>query len=132
MMRTVLTLSMATGLLMIAAPRASEAQRRQPDRITREEIDASPHRQLDIYELIRRTRPTFLQSGGAARRAEAVPMALYIDGRRQGGIDALKAIAAATVQDVVYFEPARAATEFGAQAANGAIVVKLRRDVKPD
>jgi hypothetical protein len=131
-MRTALALSLATGLLMIAVPRAAEAQKRQPDRITREEIDASPHRQLDIYELIRRTRPAFLQSGSARARPDAAPMALYIDGRKQAGTETLKSIAATRVQDVVYFEPVRAATEFGPQAASGAIVVKLRRDAKPD
>ena len=132
MKRTVLALSLATGLLTIAAPGEAEGQRRQPERITREEIDASPHRQIDIYEFIRRTRPAFLQPGGARARPAAGAMTLYIDGRKQGGIDALKSIAATKVQDVVYFEPARAAIEFGPQAAGGAIVVKLRRDAKPD
>jgi hypothetical protein len=131
MTRTLLAMSLAAGLLMIAVPREATAQRRQPDRITREEIDASPHRQLDIYELIRRTRPAYL-SARAAGAARNTPMALYIDGRKQGGVDALKAIAATRVQDVVYFEPERAASEFGAHAANGAIVIKLRRDVNPD
>lgn len=132
MTRTALALSLATGLLMIAAPREVDAQRRQLDRITREEIDASPHRQLDIYELIRRTRPGFLEPRGASPVARGTPMALYIDGRKQPGIDALKSIAAMKVQDVVYFEPARAASEFGPPAASGAIVVKLRRDARPD
>lgn len=131
MTRTVLTLSLATGLLMLAAPRGAEAQRRQTDRITREEIDASPHRQLDIFELIRRTRPAFLESRGTNAAARGT-MALYVDGRKQNGIDALKSIAATKVQDVVYFEPTRAATEFGPQAASGAIVIKLRRDRAPD
>ena len=129
MMRTAIALSLSMGLLVIVAPTEAVAQRRQPDRITREEIDASPHRQLDIHELIRRTKPGFLSSNGAAR---GVPTALYIDGRKHGGIDALKSIAATRVQDVVFFEPARATTEFGPQAASGAIVIKLRRDAKPD
>jgi hypothetical protein len=131
MTRTLLTLFLAAGLLITAAPREATAQRRQPDRITREEIDESPHRQLDIYELIRRTRPAYLSSRGAGAARNA-PMALYVDGRKQSGVDALKAIAATKVQDVVYFEPERAASEFGAHAASGAIVIKLRRDVKPD
>jgi hypothetical protein len=131
MTRTVLVLSLATGLLMIGAPRVAEAQRRQTDRITREEIEASPHRQLNIFELIRRTRPAFLEARGPNAAARG-SMALYVDGRKQNGIDALKSIAATRVQDVVYFEPARAASEFGPQAASGAIVIKLRRDVAPD
>src|SRR5688572_11506441 len=130
MRRILLALSLAAGSL-IAAPRQAEAQRRQPDRITREEIDASPHRQLDIFELIRRTRPAFLDSRGTNSAARG-SMALYVDGRKQSGIDALKSIAATKVQDVVFFEPARAATEFGPQAASGAIVVKLRRNIAPD
>jgi hypothetical protein len=131
MKRTVLALSLMAGVLMMAAPEAAEGQRRQPDRITPEEIDASPHRQLNIHEFIRRTRPGFLEVRGSGGGG-SLPIAVYMDGRRQSGVDALKTIPAATVQDVVYFEPQRAAAEFGPQAASGAIVIKLRRDARPD
>lgn len=133
MKRTVLALAFLAGVLTMVAPEAAEAQRRQPDRITPEEIDASQHRQLNIHEFIRRTRPGFLELPGARGGGAATPpIAVYVDGRRQGGVDALKSIPAANVQDVVYFEPQRAAAEFGPQAASGAIVIKLRRDARPD
>jgi len=125
------------GLLLVSAPRAADAQKRQRDRITREEIEASPHRELDLYQLIRNIRPHFLEPPKGVRsfgnsRAPNTPIALYVDGRKDTGLDALKTISPLRVEDIRYFDPTRAESEFGPVAAQGAVVVKLRRSTKSD
>lgn len=137
MTRNALPLSFLLGLLLIAAPSAADAQKRQRDRITREEIESSPHKDLDLYQLIRSIRPHFLEPPKGVRsfgnsRAPYTPIAVYIDGRKETGLDALRTLAPLAVDDVRYFEPTRAESEFGPNAAQGAVVVKLRKGTTRD
>jgi hypothetical protein len=116
-------------------PASASAQKRQRDRITREEIEASPHKHLDAFQLIRNMRPHFLEPPKGVRsfggsNAPFTPIAVYVDGRRDTGIDALKTMDPLTFEEVRYLDPTRAENEFGTMAANGAVVVKLRK-VRP-
>jgi hypothetical protein len=126
-----------SGLLLFSVSSAADAQKRQRDRITREEIETSPHRDLDLYQLIRNTRPHFLEPPKGVRsfgnsRAPNTPIALYVDGRKDTGLDALKTLSPLRVEEVRYFDPTRAESEFGPNAAQGAVVVKLRRGARSD
>ena len=56
-----------------------------------------------------------------------MPIALYVDGRKDTGIDALKIMDPLTIEEVRYLDPTRSENEFGPTAANGAVVVKLRK-----
>lgn len=122
----------AWSAALFTIPGAAGAQRREPerDRIRREEIDAAPEGMQTLYEMVRGLRPHFLELPRAAQRdgdGAVVPIVVYVDARRQAGVDAMRAIAVRNVEDVRYFEPRVAVGEFGAGAANGAIIVKLRR-----
>lgn len=122
----------AAWAALFTIPGAAGAQRREPerDRIRREEIDAASGGTQTLYELVRALRPHFLELSHAAQRGTdgaVVPIVVYVEARRQAGVDAMKAIAVRHVEDVRYFEPRVAVGEFGAGAANGAIIVKLRR-----
>lgn len=126
-----LTLTLVLGAAFAAAQPA-EAQKRQRDRITREEVLESAHRSYDLYQVIRSLRPRFLEPPPGVRsfgnsNAPYTPIAVYVDGKRDIGIEALKSIDPQRVEDVRYLDPERANAEFGPSAANGAIVVKLVR-----
>lgn len=118
-----------------ASPGAAHAQRRERDKITRAEVEASSHRDLDLYQVIRSLRPHFLEVRGVRSvgnsSASGTPILLYVDGKRDAGIDALRNIPARNVEEVRYLSPTAAATEFGPSGANGAVIVKLKRRPRP-
>ena len=129
---------LVVGTLIVAGlaitPSESVAQKRQRDRITREEILSSPHRDLDIYQVIRGLRPHFLEPPpgvrtlGGAYAPNAV--AVYVDGVRETGVDALRTLTAIRVEDVRYLDPTRSESEFGPRASGGAVAVRLYRAPK--
>jgi hypothetical protein len=129
----VATLIVAGGCLLLA-PSESIAQKRQRDRITREEILNAPHRDLDLFQVIRGLRPHFLEpppgvrSLGGAYGPTAV--AVYVDGVRETGIDALRTITASRVDEVRYLDPTRSENEFGPRASGGAVTVRLYKGAK--
>lgn len=134
MSQTRIVLALLLGIATLV-PASASAQKRQRDRITREEIEASPHKHLDAFQLIRNLRPHFLEAPKGVRsfggsNAPYTPIALYVDGRRDTGIESLKVMDPMTFEEVRYLDPTRAENEFGPTAANGAVVVKLRK-VKP-
>lgn len=131
---------MLIGLLTLG-PIEALAQKRQRDVIGRDEIAAAAH--PDMYQVIRSIRPHFLEppkglrtmpqefrdrSGtrSAGGSSGIAPLVVYVDGRRDTGVDALKLIAPQAVEEVRYLDPARSENQFGIMANGGAIVVKLR------
>ncbi len=124
----------AVGLLAFL-PRESAAQKRQRDRITREEIMESAQKDADLFLLIRSTRPKFLEPPPGVRTLGGsmglAPVQVYVDGKRDSGLDALKTILASTVQEIRYLDPTRSEGEFGPSANGGAIVIKLYKGPKP-
>ncbi len=131
---------LVAGTWMVFTPAQAFGQKRQRDLITRAEIESSPKRSDDIYDLIRSLRPHFLdaprgvrqpsmtQSGGA--RPEIV---VFIGQNQAGGIDVLKSLQAEQVEEVRYFDPSRAEAEFGLTlGAGGAIVIKMYKGKPPE
>lgn len=127
--RLVLVGMMLAGASLSVTPGMVEAQKRQRDVITREEIDNSPQKEMDILQVIRSLRPHFLAPPRGVRTLGSSPPApavVYVNGNRSGELDALKFILAADVMEVRYFEPAKAQNEFGQDHSGGALAVKLR------
>lgn len=117
--------------LMLCLPADAYAQKRQRDLLTAEEIMTSGKRFFDLYDVVKDLRPRFLQAPPGARsfgnsRAATTPIAVYVDGKRDSGLDALKSIDPQQVHDVRYLDPQRADNEIGPSAAGGAILVRLR------
>jgi hypothetical protein len=120
-------LAIAAVAWLAFLPAQADAQKRQRDRITREEILASPLKELDLYQLIRNMRPHFLETPRGARsggNGTVNPVVVYVDGKRDTGIDALKLMVAKSVEDVRYFEPSQSMSEFGPTANGGAVIIK--------
>lgn len=134
MSRTMLVVSLLVGGVLAGAVPAV-AQKRDRDRITREEILGSAQRDLDLFTVVRALRPHFLARprgnrtlGGSALQ----PTALIVDGNRAGELTAMRMITARTVQEVRYLEPSRAEDQYGLTANGGAVVVTLLKGVPPD
>ena len=126
-MRMKLAALLAIGVTLAVMPAESHAQKRQRDRITRDEIMASPQKDLDMYQVIRAIRPHFLEPPKGVRtlgNSFVNSVAVYVDGKKDTGLDALRLMSPAEVEEVRYLEPNRSESEFGPSANGGAIVIK--------
>jgi hypothetical protein len=117
---------LAPGCAPYSKPEADkrvESQGRQRDVITREEIESSPHRLVDIFQAIRGLRPHFL-APPTGTRTRPQPTAVYVDGIYQpNGLSTLQAIQSAGVERVEYLDPGRAENALGGRASGGAVMV---------
>ena len=116
------------AVLGVLLPAVSHAQKKERDRVKREEILASGQQEQDLFLALRALRPRFLEPPPGVRtlcNSMQIPTAVVVDGKRMGGLETLHAIVASTVDEVRYLEPSRAGTEYGQMASGGAVVVKL-------
>lgn len=146
-MRSLIRLSL-TGLVIAAAavafqPAEAEAQRRDRDLITRDELVNSSQKNTDLYSAVRSLRSHMLQGPrgprqlnvapptvgsagpGTLRNTEAAKAVLYINGARSGDIDMMRNIQTMHVEEVRYLNPNAAGMQFGPGHEGGAILVKL-------
>lgn len=142
-MLKVSVLVMAAAVSLV--PAAAQAQKKDRNLITREEIITSAQKDGDLYQAIRSLRSHFLnkprgqrtmdvQRGGPTGMqvgsSAALEPIVYLNGNKLGELNLLKNILAADVFEVRYLDPARAQDEFGADAAGGAVVVTLVKGIK--
>jgi hypothetical protein len=121
----------AAGLGVLAAPAA--AQKRERDKITREEILNSSQKERDLLVVIRGLRPHFVapprgvRSMGGGRPG---PTVLYVNGNKMGDLSMLRQILATDVFEVRYMDPSKAENEFGIGHSGGAVLVTLVKGIK--
>lgn len=133
-----LAVATAAALSPFAAAPA-EAQKRDRDRITREELESSAQKSTDLYRAIRSLRAHMLsgsrgvRSMGIERGADdrmqatgrAIPPVIYIDGNRAGDPEVLKSVLTTNVAEVRFLDPNKALMEYGTGHEGGAILVTL-------
>lgn len=128
-MRLVGSLAVAV-VASVTQPSGLQAQKRQRDLITREEILKSSQKDGDLFQCIKALRPQFLEAPRGVRSlggTGTAPLAIYVDKIRQSGGDALFLIMANTVAEVRYLDASQSQNEYGLSANGGAIVIKLYR-----
>lgn len=114
----------------ISASGRSQLPKQERNVITREEILNSSFMEKDLYQAIRGLRPHFLSPpAGVRSRASTAssPPAVYVDGMRQAGLDALRTLRTSEVEEVRYLTPTAAQSELGSAASGGALMIKLHR-----
>lgn len=142
LIRTVALTGLAVLGALALAPQDAEAQRRDRDLITREELVQSSQKSTDLYQAVRSLRSHFLQgprgsrsisaatpgpgqSSGSLLSREAPKAVLYVNGSRSGDIEMMKNISTLSVEEVRYLNPNAASMQFGTGHEGGAILVKL-------
>jgi hypothetical protein len=133
MNRSTVALALALGLgvaLPAAGSAQNQAQSRQRDLITREELVQSAQKHQDLEKAIRSLRPHFLRRPAGVRSMAGMGPAavqLYIDGIKQTELGSLVLIQTLDVEEVRYLEPARAQEQYGITHSGGVIQVKRYR-----
>ena len=122
-LRSLLLLSSAAVLAAGCASTGGGA-RSTHNVVTVQDLEREANRNL--YEALMVVRPAFLRSRGTAGTAtESVPIQVYVDGIRMEGVDHLRRISASTVREVRYLDPQQAASRFGPNHNNGALLVVM-------
>lgn len=111
------------------APKAGEtsprAARSATDRISSEEIRHGHW--ANAYDLIENLRPRWLRAHGPDTvLGDPVVVQVHLDGNRLGGIETLRGIPVSDIESIEWVDPVSAAGRWGADHANGAIVVSTR------
>ena len=123
--------ALIAGAIIAITPSHAAAQKRQRDRINRDELMKSSQRDQDLYEAIRALRPRFLDNPPGVRTLGGsngmAPVTVVVNGARESGIDALRTIRVADVEEVRYLDPTQSENEYGPRSNGGAIVVKLMK-----
>jgi hypothetical protein len=129
--RSGLIAAMLAAGMLFCLPAQSLAQKKQRDKITRPEIEASAHRDLDLYQVVRALRPHFLEAPKGVRSLRGnsfdAGLTVFVDGKRETGMDALRLIAPLLVEEVRYMDPTQSATEYGPRVNGGALLIKMRK-----
>lgn len=96
--------------------------------ITYEEI--GERRTLDVYTVVEQLRPNWLRSRGQATPGGGVRVVrVVIDASLQpGGVEILRTLRAAQVQEIGYLSGQDATTRYGLDVEGGVIVVTTHRD----
>lgn len=142
-MRTGLAGTFAAIALLGYTPQNADAQRRDRDLITRDELVQSSQKNADLYQAVRSLRSHFVQGSrgprslglnppprggqgeGSAQDREAVKTILYINGVRSGDIEMMRNINTINVEEVRYLNPNSASMQYGTGHEGGAVLVKL-------
>jgi hypothetical protein len=113
-------------------PADAMAQKRDRDKITREEILNSSQKERDLLVVIRGLRPHFVAPPRGVRSmgGRAAPTVLYVNGNKMGDLSMLRQILAIDVFEVRYMDPSKAENEFGIGHSGGAVLVTLVKGIK--
>lgn len=117
-------------LLVTLIPAEAEGQRRERNRITREELEQFHENRGDLFRAIRSLRPHFVQGSRGTRSIGGGTMVatrpiLYVNGARMADIAMLTDIMTRDVVEVRFIPPTEAAMTYNAEHGAGVIQVTL-------
>ncbi len=117
----VLAFGLAVGLAGCASGGGSGGSRGGgPNRLTASDLE--PVQQLDAYQAIQRLRPRWLRTRGGNYAA------VFVDGtERPGGLDVLRSIRVAEVEEMRYMSSTDATTRYGTGYDGGVILITTKR-----
>lgn len=84
---------------------------------------------LDVYDLVQRHRPGWLQGRGPASIRDPRPElpVVYVDGVRFGDVESLRRFQITDVEELRYRSASEATTRYGTGHTGGVIEVRTRR-----
>lgn len=114
------------SLLLVAACATPGNRQSSPNAatITVEEIQENAAR--NAYDLIRNIRPGWLRPRARVTLAGATPVAVYLDGVRTGGPEALYEVQTQQISAANFLDGPSATQRFGTDHGGGAILITTR------
>ncbi len=125
---TAVASALVVALLACGQPPPGAVTPRDRDVLTYDEIASSARDGSDLYEALRLLRPHFLEPPLGVQRASAPQgITVYINERRAGGAETLRALTAGSVDQVRYLGPTESQQKFGQTATLVTLMITLRR-----
>lgn len=116
---SLLTVALAASAFLTSS---AAAQRRNRNVISREEIVQS--RAQNVYNLIESIRPMWRsRMSTVSNRGMSLDVLVYVDRAPLRGLNELKQLSVANVQNVEYLDPGKTRFRFGTATSSGAVVV---------
>jgi hypothetical protein len=120
----------AATLLIGLIPGEAEGQRKERNRITKEELEQFHENRSDLFRAIRSLRPHFVQGSRGTRSVGGGAMVatrpiLYVNGSRMADVAMLTDIMTRDVVEVRFIPPTEAAMTYNAEHGAGVIQVTL-------
>lgn len=107
-----------------AASAGGERSASSRDVLTLEEIQGSSRTEAE--GLIRALRPHWFRVRGRVNFSGAIPIMVYVNGVRMGGIEVLPSISTDVIEEIRYYGASEAQTRFGMNNLQGAIAIRTR------
>lgn len=102
------------------------SRRGSGDVLTAEEME--PFGAQDLYVVVQRLRPRWLQVREAVTTQGRMPLSLIVDGTRQeGSVELLRNMRASDIDEIRYMNSRDATTQFGLAMMSGALIITTRR-----
>jgi len=120
-------LVLAAAALACAPPAGTSSSGRDPNVISRQELEASVA--VNAYDAIMNLRPTFLRSRGTNTfdaAATTLPD-VYVDGQRFGNITNLKSMTLDNIAEIRLLRASDATNKYGTNHTTGVIEVTTRK-----
>ncbi|MEX1182432.1 MAG: hypothetical protein WEF86_04300 [Gemmatimonadota bacterium] len=125
-LRWVLPVLLAVGFASACSSATGAATSRNDDILTRAELEAAD--QQDLYRLIERVRPHWLNTRGPTSFSGATTGPnVFFDGAGVGGTQYLRNMPPSAAEEIRYWPSALAASRFGMGHPDGVIDIKSRR-----
>lgn len=137
-MRWTIRIALAALLVILLAPSPAEAQRRDRNRITQEEILAEKSL-TTTYDIVKMLRPQWFRvsgartmrgSGSAETQVESA-IVLYVDGVKMPSLELMNSVPPARVKEVRYLAPRDAHLRYGMGHESGVVELTSVRIENP-
>ena|SRR5712691_2445952 len=132
-MRAVGLVLVTLSVAALAGSAPLQAQHRSTNLLSAEEIENAKTSISTAYDAVQMLRPRWLQKhkplpeGPPDVLRDTIPIRIYLDDHSMGGLDFLKTVAVAMVQEMRWLSANEAASRFGSTDGLAAIVVTLKR-----
>lgn len=122
----------ATQSATAARPAAAQSAPARSSRtvLLRTELSEVQQAEMDAYQAIRQFRPNMLLGTPAASMGaggQGFGLTVFLNGNKQGGIDALQSIRMIEVEKIEYLNGSDATQKFGTGYGGGVIMVTRRK-----
>jgi hypothetical protein len=126
MPRATMSFAAATVALLLACTAGQQIETGGVPRGALTSKDLEEYAQLDLYTALERERPRWLRQRSAVSVTGPVPVVVYIDNIRMGGVEVLRNVSVDALEWVRFVSASDATTRFGLGVVSGVIEVTTK------